>query len=86
MGPRGSRVCAVLLHTMERVSDDFGVPLAPEKTEGPATLIKFLGIMIDSAWSAGSLRIRLRIYNKWFCGLEQPGSCTCVRSNPSWAS
>ncbi|XP_075705634.1 histone-binding protein RBBP4-like [Rhinoderma darwinii] len=33
---------------MEKVAIDFGVPLAPEKTEGPTTVIKFLGIIIDS--------------------------------------
>lgn len=48
IGPPGSRVCKVLLSTMERIAVTFGVPLAPEKTEGPVTLIKFLGIMIDS--------------------------------------
>lgn len=48
IGPGGSRVCATLLRTMERVAADFGVPLAPEKTEGPVTEIRFLGIMIDS--------------------------------------
>lgn len=48
VGPRGSRVCSVLLQTMERLALDFGVPLAPDKTEGPATEIKFLGIVIDS--------------------------------------
>lgn len=32
---------------MERVSATFGVPPAPEKTEGPTTSIKFLGILID---------------------------------------
>lgn len=48
VGPAGSRVCSVLLHTMERVAGQFGVPLALEKTEGPATVMKFLGILIDT--------------------------------------
>lgn len=48
VGPSGSRVCLSLLQTMERVSRNFGVPLAPDKTEGPTTVIKFLGILIDS--------------------------------------
>lgn len=48
MGPKDSRVCSLLLHTMERVAGQFGVPLAPEKTEGPTTVIKFLGIVIDT--------------------------------------
>lgn len=33
---------------IERIALSFGVPLAPEKTEGPTTTIKFLGIQIDS--------------------------------------
>lgn len=48
LGPEGSRVCSVLLRTMERMAELFGVPLAPEKTESPVTVIKFLGIVIDS--------------------------------------
>lgn len=48
IGPPGSRVCAMLLRTMERVAVSFGIPLAPDKTEGPATEIRFLGIVIDS--------------------------------------
>lgn len=48
LGPAGSRVCLILLRAMERISADFGVPLALDKTEGPVTVIKFLGIVIDS--------------------------------------
>lgn len=32
---------------MEQISAGFGVPLAPEKTDGPVMLIMFLGIEID---------------------------------------
>lgn len=46
--PGSSWVCVTLLPTMERVPADFGVPLAPDKTEGPNTVITFLGIVIDS--------------------------------------
>lgn len=42
------RVCKVLLHPMEQMSADFGVPLALEKTEGLVTVIWLLGIEIDS--------------------------------------
>lgn len=41
-------MCALLLHTDERVAADFGVPLAPDKTEGPSMVITFLGIIIDT--------------------------------------
>lgn len=44
VGPKGSRVCSILLSTMERISRNFGVPLAADKTEGPVTVIWFLGI------------------------------------------
>lgn len=43
----GSLICSILLHTMERVSVQFWVPFALEKTEGPAAVVKFLGIVID---------------------------------------
>lgn len=48
IGPSDSWVCANALQAMERVAVSFGVPLAPEKTEGPATVVKFLGIVIDA--------------------------------------
>lgn len=48
VGPAGSNVCAVLLGTLQHIADRFGVPLAPEKTEGPTSTIVFLGIEIDS--------------------------------------
>lgn len=48
IGPAESRICAVLLATLEHIADRFGIPLAPEKTEGPCTVITFLGIVLDS--------------------------------------
>ncbi|XP_040211442.1 uncharacterized protein LOC120942272 [Rana temporaria] len=48
IGPAGSKVCAVLLATLEHIAERFGVPLAPDKTEGPRSVIQFLGIVIDS--------------------------------------
>lgn len=40
-------ICSLLLHTVERVAADLGLLLAPEKTEGPSTILSFLGITID---------------------------------------
>ncbi|KAM8966995.1 uncharacterized protein RCH25_025667 [Pelodytes ibericus] len=37
-----------LLSTIQQVMSRFGVPLSPEKTEGPCPLIQFLGIEIDA--------------------------------------
>ena len=48
VGPASSRVASVLLATLEHVAESFGVPLAPEKTEGPRTVMTFLGITLDS--------------------------------------
>lgn len=48
IGPLASQVCGILLRTMEWVAFTFGVPLAPDKIEGLATIIKFLGIVIDT--------------------------------------
>ncbi|XP_073479765.1 uncharacterized protein [Aquarana catesbeiana] len=47
-GPAASRICVVLLATLEHIADRFGIPLAPKKTEGPSTVISFLGIVLDS--------------------------------------
>ncbi|CAJ0966992.1 unnamed protein product [Ranitomeya imitator] len=38
----------MVLRTVIWVAESFGVPLAPEKTEGPCTSLSFLGIVIDS--------------------------------------
>ena len=48
VGTAGSRFCAVWLATLEHIAEQFGVPLAPEKTEGPRLVIQFLGIVIGA--------------------------------------
>ncbi|XP_040186277.1 uncharacterized protein LOC120918659 [Rana temporaria] len=48
VGPPSSRVCAILLATLQHIAGRFGVPLAADKTEGPTTELSFLGIVIDS--------------------------------------
>ena len=48
LGPPGSEECAEHLQILKRVCNDLGVPLAPEKQEGPSTCITFLGIIIDT--------------------------------------
>ena len=48
VGPPKSKVCSVSLQTSLRVCGDSGLPLAGEKTVGPATLIPLLGIELDS--------------------------------------
>ena len=55
VGPPNSEACAQYLHTLVRVCNDLGVPLAPEKQEGPTSVITFLGIIIDT--ERGELRL-----------------------------
>ncbi|KAM4748862.1 uncharacterized protein WCC33_006262 [Rhinophrynus dorsalis] len=49
VGPSGSDECLTLLSVFREVTARFGVPLAVDKTEGPQSVISFLGIEIDSA-------------------------------------
>ena len=48
VGPPASTVCLRKLQTISSVASSLGLPLAPEKTEGPATRLTFLGIELDS--------------------------------------
>ena len=48
IGPPNSDQCSWNLHTLQTVCNDLGVPLAAKKQAGPATIIKFLGIIIDT--------------------------------------
>ena len=48
LGPAGSDACAESLKSIQRASTDLGIPLAPEKCEGPSTCLVFLGIELDS--------------------------------------
>ena len=55
MGPPQSDACKANLHTLQTVCAKLGVPLAPEKQEGPTTTLTFLGIVIDTV--RGELRL-----------------------------
>ncbi|XP_077111884.1 uncharacterized protein LOC143767433 [Ranitomeya variabilis] len=48
VGPAGSDVCSTTLAQFKDAMEHFGVPLSPEKTIGPVSVITFLGIEIDS--------------------------------------
>ena len=48
VGPPLSPVCASQVHTMVKSADPLGIPLAPDKLEGPTTRLVFLGMLIDS--------------------------------------
>ena len=55
LGMAGTEECAEGLAVVWRVSRELGVPLAEEKSEGPATVLTFLGIEIDSV--QGEIRL-----------------------------
>ena len=55
MGPPGQNGCSEALTTTLVLCEELGFPVAPEKTEGPATTLTFLGIEID----AEKLQLRL---------------------------
>ncbi|XP_060110738.1 vomeronasal type-2 receptor 26-like [Heteronotia binoei] len=48
MGPAGSGQCARLMETFMQLAEELGVPLAHEKTEGPSSVLTFLGIELDT--------------------------------------
>jgi hypothetical protein len=72
--------CQLNLSQTKRAFDDLGIPDAPDKTEGPATRLTFLGVQIDSEEMTVSLdqprleTIRLLLH-KWTdrttCSLRQ---------------
>ena len=55
MGAPGTDECERALSTLVGKCTEIGIPLATHKTEGPATSIKFLGIVIDT--EVGELRL-----------------------------
>jgi hypothetical protein len=40
--------CSKLMNTFTEVYSQLGVPIADDKTEGPSTMITFLGLLIDT--------------------------------------
>ena len=55
VGPANSPVCANNVKTIIQVASNVGIPLAPNKLEGPTTCLTFLGILIDSSCMETSL-------------------------------
>ena len=48
VAPPGTQDCSQALAVLERECDELGVPLAPEKKEGPSCELTFLGIQVDT--------------------------------------
>lgn len=55
VGPPDSGACHQYLLTLKRICRELGVPLAPNKEEGPSTKLTLLGIEIDTV--KGELRL-----------------------------
>ena len=55
VGSPGSGECGTYMDIMHRVCEDAAMPIEPEKDEGPATTISFLGLELDSV--AGEIRL-----------------------------
>ena len=63
VGPANSSLCANNVFTVVRVASDLGIPLAPDKLEGPTTSLVFLGITIDT------IRMETSLPADKLCGL-----------------
>ena len=77
LGPPGSEVCGESLQILHKVCKDLGVPLPPEKQEGPSSVITFLGITIDT--NCQELRLpeeKLKRLLDTLAQWEQKKSCT----------
>ena len=55
IGPPSTQACQATLCSTLSTCKELGLPVAPEKTEGPVTTLTFLGIEIDTV--AGQLRL-----------------------------
>ncbi|VDI62543.1 Hypothetical predicted protein [Mytilus galloprovincialis] len=47
-GPEDTPVCQMMLDTFSDICEELGVPIASEKSVGPVTSLKFLGLVIDT--------------------------------------
>ena len=48
VGPPNSKTCSDNVNIMIHMASHLGIPLAPEKLEGPTTSLVFLGILLDT--------------------------------------
>ena len=55
VGPPSSPLCGSQVDTMVKTADCLGIPLAPDKLEGPTSCLVFLGILVDSTLMECSL-------------------------------
>ena len=55
VGPANLSFCAQNIKTILHMVSQMGIPLAPNKLEGPTTCLVFLGILIDTTYMETSL-------------------------------
>ena len=77
LGSPGTAECGASLSILQRVCQELGVPLAPEKQDGPAAVLTFLGIEIDTIRQelrlpAEKLQRLLQMVDEW----ENQKACT----------
>ena len=99
LGPPNSQTCQRNLDTRIQQFQDWGIPLHPDKLEGPSTLLTVLGIELDSLLLQAHLpqekfdRIHTLLVS---CSLKTPlhmegagvfhwQSSTCMQSRPFWS-
>lgn len=57
VGLGGTAACTDWLAAFQKLVKETGLPLAVEKTEGPATSLTFLGILLDTVQVTSSLSL-----------------------------
>ena len=70
LGSPSMAECSAYLSVLQRVCQELGVPLAPEKQNGPTEVLTFLGIEIDTIRQELQLPMEklqslLQMVNKW---------------------
>lgn len=77
-GPPNSLTCAASLEKAIELCNRLGVPLAPNKIEGPASILTFLGINIDTNEFRLSLPLPKLIATRTECR-QWHSHCSCTK-------
>ncbi|XP_077182618.1 uncharacterized protein LOC143832292 [Paroedura picta] len=76
-GRGGTDSCARRLGVFQAVAAELGVPLAQDKTEGPATQLTYLGIQLDSVAGTSSLPLeKVRALSGLLGEMSERRKCT----------
>lgn len=80
VAPASSRICVVLLNTLEHIADRF--PLAPDRTEGPSTSLTSWALCWtpapwnDACWRTSRLTATQKFGVCWVCARCNFGHCS----------